>query len=92
MSHDTPDHKLNMTSLSKQRQVQPTHMSVINWRVTVSGNNVRDSSDTMILGSLSPELLTKISQDPRIIYYNRQLAYYEKRMESIPPPQIPNLS
>lgn len=38
---------------------------------------------------LSPKISQIISEDPRILYYNRQMAYYEERIATFPSPQIP---
>jgi hypothetical protein len=94
MSHDeTKIHDENLIM---------TRLTDINGKNTVSGispNTIFATSSNItifpgIYGDilyLSPKIAEIISEDPRILYYNKQMAYYEERLSSFPPPQIPKI-
>jgi hypothetical protein len=47
-------------------------------------NNISEKEE-----SISREIADKIAEDPIILYYNKQIDYYEKRIAKFPPVQMP---
>ena len=52
-------------------------------------NTTSDCNDR-VLPQFSTHIMEEISKDPRIIYYDQQIAYHRECISKFPPPKLPN--
>jgi len=54
-------------------------------------DSTEDNDDKTKNGCIHDKnILARIAQDPRIIYCDKQISYYEGRISKFPPPKMPN--
>lgn len=55
-------------------------------------NNVRAPDPKNVCDLIPFHIMEKVSQDPRVKYYDEQIAFHTECISKFPPPILPNLT